>query len=182
MFIPVCLCQCVSGSAWTREASILSPKRSRGRTTGRPSLHCSLCLVYASVLTPPKSVKQCERQRSVEIKSYWYPQARGSKTGPVPTLYRSLAPLCQRWLVWHYWSGFCCQGPVNTSHWLWELWDGRLKPAGARLKLLDQRGFTINMLFHDNHRVENITHFDFRRKKRQLWPYWAISWSDYYLT
>lgn len=47
-----------------------------------------------SASTPPRSVKHCEWQRSVEMKSYRYLQARGGKTGPVPTSHRSLALLC----------------------------------------------------------------------------------------
>lgn len=38
-----------------------------------------------------------------------------------------------------------------------------LRLAGTWLKIffLDRRGFKINMLFHVNHRVEHIAHFDF---------------------
>lgn len=53
-------------------------KRSQRRTTGRPSLHWSLWLVYASILTPPESVKQCEWQQRNK-KLLISPQPRAAK-------------------------------------------------------------------------------------------------------
>lgn len=76
------------------------------RTTGRPSLHCSLWLVYASILTPPRSVKLCKLEKRGEIRKLLISPGQEWQNRPRASLwllfdYSVSAMAALTVLVWH---------------------------------------------------------------------------------